>query len=132
MHKLLLVASALAISVSGAVAQTSSPKEPLSMAQQRSIGESITNDQATPLTRVNFSLAIGGIVPAEIQLRPLPKASEMPAQLQGLNYIMVEEQIALVDPQTRRIQIVIPRWRGQDAAAAKKGGTVGSAPGNAQ
>jgi len=35
--------------------------------------------------------------------------------------------IALVDPQSRKIEIVIPRWRGQDAAAAKKGGTVVSA-----
>jgi hypothetical protein len=31
-------------------------------------------------------------------------------QLRGFGYVVVEEQIALVDQGTRKVEIVFPRW----------------------
>jgi hypothetical protein len=53
-----------------------------------------------------------------VPLRPLPaKAAEAAPQLHGASYVMVEEQIALVDAQTRKILAVIQRGLRQTGSA---------------
>jgi hypothetical protein len=132
MPKIIVVAAALAFGVSAAMAQTMSAadsalKDSLSMDQQRQIGEIITNDPTAPLTHINFSLSVDSVVPAEIELRRLPPAAEeLAPQFKGHSYIVVEEQIALADPRTRKIVTVIPRWRSQEADTATKRGRTGS------
>src|SRR5215216_2009227 len=113
----IIVAAALALGVTATMAQNiSTPgqvsQNSLSMDRQRAIGEIITNDQSTPLAGISFSLAIDNTVPANIELRPMPNtAAELAPQFRGLSYVIVEEQIALVDPRSRKIVSVIPRWR---------------------
>jgi len=52
-----------------------------------------------------------GIVPADIELHSLPAEIEQWAPgLHGFGYVVVEEQIALVDQHTRKIKLVFPRW----------------------
>ncbi len=78
MRNLVLIAIALASGLmatgadlvleSGSAARANS----LSMDQQIKIGEIITNERTTPLSNVNFSVSIGGIVPEQVLLRPLP------------------------------------------------------------
>jgi Protein of unknown function (DUF1236) len=133
-----LIVAALTLAVTAAFAQTPSPPaqitpESLSLDQQKAIGEIITNDQGTALTGTNFTLAIGSPVPPEIELRSIPgTAAELAPQLQGLDYVIVEEQIALVDQRSRKIVSVIPRWRSQDQGRADKQGTIGSGGGAAR
>jgi hypothetical protein len=31
-------------------------------------------------------------------------------QLRGFSYVVVEELVAIVDPRTRKVEIVFPRW----------------------
>src|SRR6266511_82260 len=70
--------------------------------------------QTAPLTNPSFSVAIDGVVPSEIQLHPLPSdAEELAPQLRGFGYIVVEELVAIVDPRTRKVEIVFPRWAEQ-------------------
>lgn len=110
---LMLVAAAVGHARSEPVA--SSPVG-LSLDQQSKIGEMITNKETTPLINVDFSVALGGAVPAHVQLRPLPPgAAELAPQLRDFSYIVVEELIALVEPKARTIAIVFPRWRPQEA-----------------
>src|SRR5262249_18546357 len=46
------------------------------------------------------------------EVRPLPPQAEQVApQLRGYGYVVVEEQIALVEPRSRKIEVVFPRWR---------------------
>jgi hypothetical protein len=50
-------------------------------------------------------------VPPDIQLNSLPsEAEDVAPQLRGLRYIVVEELVAIVDPRTRKVEIVFPRW----------------------
>jgi len=54
------------------------------------------------------------VVPAEIQLQPLPsEAKELAPQVRGFGYVVVNEEIALVDQRTRKVVLVFQRWRGQ-------------------
>jgi hypothetical protein len=47
----------------------------------------------------------------EIQLHPVsPEAERLAPQLRGFRYVVVEEQIALVDQGTRKVDLVFPRW----------------------
>jgi hypothetical protein len=51
------------------------------------------------------------IVPAGIELHSLPaEAQRVAPQLRGFGYIVVEEQIALVDQRSHKVELVFPRW----------------------
>jgi hypothetical protein len=41
------------------------------------------------------------------------KAEQLAPQLRAFGYVVVEELIALVDPRTRKVEIVFPRWGAQ-------------------
>lgn len=82
----------------------------LSLAQQSKIGELITKDAGMPLAAGQFQLAVGSRVPPEVQLRPLPgAAAEAAPQVQNKSYAIVEEQIVIVDPNSRTITAVLQR-----------------------
>ncbi|TMJ73868.1 MAG: DUF1236 domain-containing protein [Alphaproteobacteria bacterium] len=101
-----IISTAAAQAPSGAAAKS----ELLSMDQQIKIGQLITK-RTPPLTSAAFLIAIDRIVPAEIQLQPLPaEAERLAPQLHGFGYVVVEEQIALVDQRTRKVAFVFPRW----------------------
>jgi hypothetical protein len=105
-----------AAAVSAQTADTSARN--LSLEQQAKIANVITRDAGAPVREVHFSLAIGNSVPADLQLRPVPASVEQAApQFRGASYLVVEEQIAIVDSQTRKILAVIQRGRSQTGAA---------------
>jgi hypothetical protein len=93
----LVASTAVAQAPSGAASKS----ELLSMDQQIKIGQLITT-RTPPLTSAAFLIAIDRIVPAEVELLPLPaEAERLAPQLRGFGYVVVEEQIALVDQRTR-------------------------------
>jgi hypothetical protein len=121
MRNLVLVPTALALGLMATGADlvlksgSASRADTLSMDQQTKIGEIITDEQTTPLSNVNFSVSIGGIVPAQVFLRPLPlDVHRLAPQFVGYSYIVVEELIAIVEPDTRKIVEVLPRWHRQE------------------
>jgi len=77
--------------------------------QQTSIGQAIAQRGVKPLTNVNFSIAVGTKVPAAVQLRALPAdlVTFVP-QYRGYSYVVVEEQIVIVDPGTHEIVSIVP------------------------
>ena len=79
------------------------------MDQQIKVGEMITQS-TRPLPSGGFAIAVGRTVPAEIEVHPLPTAERLAPQLRGFGYVVVEEQIALVDQHTRKVELVFPRW----------------------
>jgi hypothetical protein len=113
-QKLLIVAAALQFAVAAATAQPASQSgnQSLSLDQQGKISELVTNQTPQPLTNVNFSVAIDGVVPSSITLRRLPAEVEKVApQLQGYSYLAVEELVAIVDTNSRKITHVMQRMR---------------------
>ena len=74
----------------------------------------IDHKAAAPLADNRFSIAVDRVVPAEIELQPLPsEAKELAPQVRGFGYVVVNEEIALVDQRTRKVVLVFQRWREQ-------------------
>jgi Protein of unknown function (DUF1236) len=113
MRKVLVVSAILQFALSAAAAQSqtaASKAEVLSLEQEIRIAQLITK-QTAPLSGGSFSIAVDTVVPAEIQLHSLPpEAEQLAPQLRAFGYVVVEELIALVDPRTRKVEIVFPRW----------------------
>jgi len=115
MRKILALAASLCFFVSAAAAQAPSQSaaaksDLLSMDQKIKIAQLITK-QTAPLTSGSFSIAVDGVVPPDIEIHSLPaEAQRLAPQLRGFGYIVVEEQIALVDQRTRKVELVFPRW----------------------
>ena len=115
MRKILALAASLCFVVSTASAQApsqsaASKSDLLSMDQKIKIAQLITK-QTTPLASGSFSIAVDGVVPPDIEIHSLPaEAQRLAPQLRGFGYIVVEEQIALVDQRTRKVELVFPRW----------------------
>ena len=115
-QRLLAIALSLAIPLATAAAQApaDTTSRNLSLEQQTKIADVITRDAGPPTPGAHFSLAVGAAVPAEVPLRPVPTAATAVApQFRGASYIVVEEQIALVDSSTRKILAVIQRGLSQ-------------------
>ena len=52
------------------------------------------------------------VIPPDIQVHPLPvEVEQLAPQLRGFGYVVIEEQIAIVDQATRKIDLTFPRWR---------------------
>ena len=120
MRKLLILVTALKFMLTAAAAQSTleslaAKTNSLSIEQQAKIGEIITNEETKPLTHVDFSVSIDSVLPEAVPLRPLPsRVEELAPQFRGFGYIAVDEVIAIVEKGTRKIVIVIPRWRRQE------------------
>jgi Protein of unknown function (DUF1236) len=116
MRQLFVVFVLLHFTISAASAQLaaqSADPDLLSAEQKVTIGTLITQ-KTTPLTNVQFSPVIGQVVPPQIVIQTLPSGTEQLApQLRGYGCVVFEELIAIVDQNTRKIVLVIPRWQQQ-------------------
>ena len=90
----------------------------LSESQRTRVSESISRLNVKPVTNVNFSLSVGTVVPRDVHFEPLPAAVvEVMPQYRGYNFIVVRDDIVIVDPASYKIVDVLPRG-GHSAAAA--------------
>jgi hypothetical protein len=122
MQKLLIYAMALQFSVGAAIAQPAATPESqlLTLDQQEKISQIIADQTPQPLTNVTFSVARDVVVPADVQLRPLPAEAEMiAAHLYGYSYLAVEELVAIVETKSRKIIYVTQRMRRQENQKAR-------------
>ncbi|TWA92581.1 DUF1236 domain-containing protein [Bradyrhizobium stylosanthis] len=87
--------------------------------QQRTrISASISHLNVQPLTNVNFSLSVGTVVPRDISLQPLPaEVVEIVPQYRGYNFVLVKDEIVIIEPSTYKIVTVLP-YSGRSTAAA--------------
>jgi len=105
---------AMAMATAGAQAPADTSARNLSLEQQTKIADVITRDAGPPMPGAHFSLAVGTAVPAHVPLRPVPaRATAVAPQFRDASYVVVEEQIALVDSSTRKILAVIQRGLSQ-------------------
>ena len=87
--------------------------------QQRTrISASISHLDVQPLTNVNFSLSVGTVVPRDVRLQPLPAdVVEIVPQYRGYNFVLVKDEIVIVEPSTYKIVTVLP-YSGRSTASA--------------
>jgi hypothetical protein len=87
--------------------------------QQRTrLSQSFARVNVQPLNNVNFSVSVGVAIPRDVRLHPLPAdIVEVVPQYRGYNFVMVRDEIVIVDPATYKIVTVLPRSGGSTAAA---------------
>ena len=115
-RRIIAFALACAMPIASAAAQSSATTgaRNLSLEQQTKIADAITREAGPPTPGAQFSLAIGNTVPADIQLRRVPAiVAQVAPQLGDASYVVVEEQIAIVDPHSRKILEVVQRGLSQ-------------------
>jgi hypothetical protein len=80
----------------------------LSAAQKTAIFKSVTKEKVKSPPPANLSLAVGGQVPATVELYPLPAniVSSVPATKQ-FKYTVAQNQVVLVDPANMKIVEII-------------------------
>jgi hypothetical protein len=80
----------------------------LSGEQRTKISTVIRNQHVAPVTNVNFSISVGSRVPRDVAFHPLPtEIVTIYPDWRGYEFILVNGQIIVVDPQSFEIVAVI-------------------------
>lgn len=80
----------------------------LSSEQRTKISTVIRGEHVAPINNVNFSIAVGTRVPRELSFHPLPtEIVNIYPDWRGHEFILVRNQIIVVDPQTFEIVAVL-------------------------
>jgi hypothetical protein len=86
--------------------------------QRTQLSQSFARVNVQPLSHVNFSVSVGTAIPRDVRLHTLPAdVVEVVPQYRGYNFVMVRDEIVIVDPATYKIVTVLPRSGGGTAAA---------------
>lgn len=97
----------------------------LNESQRTHVSESISRLNAKPVTNVNFSLSVGTVVPRDVHFQTLPaEVVEVVPQYRGYDFIVVRDDIVIVEPSTYKIVDVLPRGGRATAAAPARRKTV--------
>ena len=81
---------------------------PLSAEHHAKIWEAVRSEKSAPFAGAKFSITVGEAVPQGIHLYRLPvRVIEFAPQYRGYEYILVGDEILIVDPRTHRIVAVI-------------------------
>jgi len=80
----------------------------LTTEQRSKITASLKQQNAPRLSKVSFNIAIGTAIPRDVRLAPLPATViDVYPVWRGYEYVMVEDEILIIDPATMRIVAVI-------------------------
>src|SRR4029077_20630360 len=80
----------------------------LAGAPHTTVWGALRGEKAERLTNVHFSTTVGGVIPGTVHLYRLPVSIvEYAPQYRGFEYILVGDEILIVDPRTLRIVAVI-------------------------
>jgi hypothetical protein len=86
--------------------------------EQTRISQSISRLNVRPLTNVNFSVAVGTVIPRNVRMQPLPAdIVQVVPQYRGYNFVVVRDEIVIIEPSSYKIAAVLPRSGGRAAAA---------------
>ncbi len=98
--------------------QAAQPKE-----QQRTrISTSIRQANVQPVRNANFSVSVGTVVPSSVRFYPVtPAIVEVYPQYRGYQFVLVEDEIVIVEPRSRKIVTVIDQGGSGRAATRSRG-----------
>jgi hypothetical protein len=87
--------------------------------QQRTrISQSVARLDVRPLGNVNFSLSVGTAIPRDVHLSTLPAdVVEIVPQYRGYSFVVVKDEIVIVEPSTYKIVATLP-YSGRSTATA--------------
>ena len=80
----------------------------LSSEQRTKISTTIRQSNVRPLSNVHFNISVGTVVPRDVTLHPLPAAViEVYPDWRPYRFILVNDEILVIDPATHRIVAVL-------------------------
>jgi hypothetical protein len=80
----------------------------LSTEQRTQITTVIRDQRVQPLNNVNFSISVGTRVPRDVRFHPLPReVVTIYPEWRGYEFVLVNNQIVVVDPQTFEIVAIL-------------------------
>ena len=80
----------------------------ISTEQRTQITSVIRGQHVAPVTNVNFSISVGTRVPRDVSFHPLPtEVVTIYPEWRGYEYILVRDQILVIDPRTYEIVAVL-------------------------
>jgi hypothetical protein len=80
----------------------------LSTEQRTKITTVIRNEHVAPVTNVNFNISVGTRIPRDVSYHALPaEVVTIYPEWRGYNYVLVRDQIIVIDPQTFEIVAVL-------------------------
>jgi Protein of unknown function (DUF1236) len=97
---------------SGEAAQIEQTETPLNLseAQRQQIRQYFASKPGQRMQSANFSLAIGAAVPQDVPLQKLPpEILSAMGGYQGNDYVLVGDQLVIVDPSARRVVALVPQ-----------------------
>jgi hypothetical protein len=81
----------------------------LTAEQRTKISTSIKQVNVRPVTNVNFNVSVGAVVPRTVELHVLPPAIiEVYPAWRGYRFVLVGDEIIIIEPETYRIVAVVP------------------------
>jgi hypothetical protein len=87
----------------------------------------VLRDNREARTEVNFSISVGATVPTQVRFRPLPReVVEIVPQYRGYEYVVVRNEIVIVEPKTRKIVYVLNNSGAQARTGTKAKFTIAS------
>ena len=94
----------------GQGSQGSAKSVQLSSEQRTKIHASLANNgRAERITNANFTIRVGARVPRTVRFYPLPvEIVEIVPEYQGYEYVLVGDEILIIDPETLEIVAVLP------------------------
>jgi hypothetical protein len=98
--------------------ETTNVSVQLNDTQRTRLSESVSHLNLQPLTNVNFSVSVGTAIPRDVRLQQLPAdVVEIVPQYRGYNFVLVRDEIVIVDPSSYQIVATMP-YSGRSTAAA--------------
>jgi hypothetical protein len=92
----------------------------LNTQQRTQISSVVARTNVEPLRNVNFAISVGTVVPNTVRLHPLPAdIVTIVPQYRGYSYVVVEEEIVIIEPRSHRIVAVLPYEGGRKGAATR-------------
>lgn len=84
------------------------PSLKLTAAQKQTIYSSISSQKQNETAPPTFHAAVGAVVPASVELKPLPETVvELIPELKDFEFAMVTNQVLLVDPKNKQVVEII-------------------------
>src|SRR6266567_4123898 len=94
---------------SGSTSSTTSTSVQLSQEQRTKVHSIVVKESSARVDSADFSVSVGTVVPRHIRLVTLPtEVVEIVPQFRGFKFIIVRDEILIIDPNTFKIVAVIP------------------------
>ncbi|HVY58439.1 MAG TPA: DUF1236 domain-containing protein [Xanthobacteraceae bacterium] len=88
---------------------TASGKVSLSSEQRQKIRQYFDQHEAGQVPHVDYTIAVGATVPRQAELKSLPsEVADILMGYRGDQYVLVQHQLVIVEPKSRRIVAIIP------------------------